>query len=145
MKRKPGDKDGMTPRKATALVTSIAALGFPAAASAQAGPATQVNQGNLISALNNVAVQVDRVNALNDLTITDVQVVNVQDVIRNSNVLNNALRGADINILQDFLNNSLNNNNVEIIKNSLNENDVLVQDVVAVNVLSGGDLVVFAQ
>ena len=134
----------MTPRKSVALVTTIAAFGFPAAANA-APSARQVNQGNLISALNNVAVQVDRVNALNDLTITDVQVVNVQDVIRNSRVLNNALRGADINVLQDFLNNSLNNNNVEIIKNALNENDVLVQDVVAVNVLSGGDLVVFAQ
>ena len=44
-------------------------------------------------------------------------------------------------MLQDFLN----NNNVEIITDSLNNNDVLVSDVIAINVLSGGDLIVFAQ
>jgi hypothetical protein len=124
------------------LSTAVAALAFPAAASAAPDQAAGgINQGNLISALNNVAVQVDRVTALNDLTIQDVQVVNVQDVIRNSSVLNNALRDADIDVLTNFLNGSLNNN--DVLNDVLNNNDVLIQDVVAVNVLSGGDVVLF--
>ena len=90
-------------------------------------------------------MQIGDVTALNDLTIQDVQVVNVEDVLNNSNVLTNVLRDANVQVLQDFLNDSLNDNNVEIIKNALNNNDVLISDVVAVNVLSGGDLIVFAQ
>ncbi len=121
------------------------AIGASSAAAAPNQAAGQVNQGNLISALNNVAVQVGDVTALNDLTIQDVQVVNVEDVLNNSNVLNNVLRDANVQVLQDFLNDSLNNNNVEIIKEALNNNNVLISDVVAVNVLSGGDLIVFAQ
>ncbi len=96
------------------------------------------------AALNNIALQVD---ALNDVTITenDVRVVNVEDVLNNNRVLNNALNNndVDINVLQDFLNNSLNNNNVEVLNDVLNDNDVAIGDVVAVNVLSGGDVVVF--
>ena len=107
--------------------------------------ATGLNQGNLIAALNNVAVQIDRVNVLNGIQIDDVRVVNVEDVLRNSNVLNNVLRNANTNVqvLQDFLNDSVNNNNVEILNDVLNQNDVVVSDVVAVNVLSGGDVILF--
>ena len=43
-------------------------------------------------------------------------------------------------MLQDFLN----NNNVEIIKNALN-NNVAISDVVAIDVLSGGEIVIFVQ
>jgi len=109
--------------------------------------ATGLNQGNLISALNNVAVQIDRLNALNNIAVQDVQVVNVQDVLKNGRVLNNVLQHADINVqvLQDFLNNSVNNNTVQILNNALNNNDVNVSDVVAVNVLSGGDIVLFTR
>ena len=129
-----------------AVPAAAAVLAFPVAATAQPNQAAGgINQGNLISALNNVAVQVDRVDALNDLTIEDVRVVNVQDVIRNSSVLNNALRDADIDVLTDFLNGSLNDNTVQVIKDALNQNDVAISDVVAINVLSGGDVVVFAQ
>ena len=108
-----------------------------------ANTAGGINQGNLISALNNVAVQIDRVNVLNGIDIEDVQVVNVQDVLKNGRVLNNVLRDANIQVLQDFLNDSVNNNNVEVLNNVLNNNDVTVDDVVAVNVLSGGDVVLF--
>jgi ABC-type antimicrobial peptide transport system permease subunit len=133
-------------KRVVAVSATFAALALPVGATAQPNQAAgQINQGNLISALNNVAVQVDRVNALNDLTIEDVQVVNVQDVIRNSRVLNNALRDADIDVLTDFLNNSVNNNNVEILNDVLNANDVAINDLVAVNVLSGGDVVLFEQ
>lgn len=134
--------------------------GFGAATMLLSGPAAvatfaqvpapevvQVNQGNLISALNNIAVNIDRLNALNNLTIGDVKVVNVEDVLNNNRVLNNALNrnDVDINILRNVLNNSVNNNNVEIIKQALNNNNVLVSDVVAIDVLSGGDVIVFHQ
>ena len=95
-------------------------------------------------ALNNVAVQIGDVTALNNLTIEDVQVVNVEDVLNNSNVLNNVLRDANVQVLQDFLNNSL-NDNVVIIRDVLSNNLVAISDVIAVNVLSGGDVIVFAQ
>ena len=113
------------------------------------GPAfaqpTQVNTGNLVSALNNVNVEIDQLNVLNDLAITDVQVVNVEDSVNNNRVLNNVLNNnqTDIAVLQDFLNNSVNNNNVEIIKNVLNNNDVDIDDVVAIDVLRNGDVVLF--
>ena len=130
---------------ATAMATLVLGVGASSAAAAPNQAAGQVNQGNLISALNNVAVQIGDVTALNDLTIQDVRVVNVEDVLNNSKVLNNVLRDANVQVLQDFLNNSLNDNNVEIITDSLNNNDILISDVVAINVLSGGDLIVFAQ
>lgn len=84
---------------------------------------------------------------LNDLTITDVRVVNVEDAVNNNRVLNNVLNNnqTDIAVLQDFLNNSLNNNNVEIIKNALNDNNVAISDVVAIDVLSDGEVVIFVQ
>ena len=95
------------------------------------GPAfaapTQINTGSLVSALNNVNIEIDQLNVLNDLTITDVQVVNVEDSVNNNRVLNN----------------SLINNNVEIIKNVLNNNDIDIDDVVAIDVLRNGDVVVF--
>ncbi len=109
------------------------------------GPAfaepTQINTGSLVSALNNVNIEIDNLNVLNNLTITDVQVVNVEDSVNNNRILNN--NETDIAILQDFLNNSLNNNNVEIIKNVLNNNNIDIDDVVAIDVLRNGDVVVF--
>lgn len=113
------------------------------------GPAfaqpTQINTGNLVSALNNVNVEIGQLNVLNDLTITDVRVVNVEDSVNNNRVLNNVLDNnqTDITVLQDFLNSSVNNNNVKIIKNVLYNDDDDIDDVVAIDVLRNGDVVVF--
>jgi hypothetical protein len=126
-----------------AIAAVIALVGVPTS-SALAQP-IQINQGQLISALNNVNVQISRVNALNNLTISQVRVVNVQDVIHNSSVLNNALRDANIQVLQNFLNGSVNNNNVQVLNNALNNNNVSISRVVAVDVLSGGDVILFNQ
>ena len=110
---------------------------------------TQVNQGNLISALNNINVQIDRLNALNNLTINDVQVVNVEDVLNNSNVLTNFLNNSVNN--NTILSNLLNNNNCSVVavcnvlNQSLNDNIVAISDLIAVNVLSGGDVILFYQ
>jgi hypothetical protein len=111
--------------------------------------AGQATFGNLIAALNNITVQIDRLNALNDLTIGDVNVVNVEDVLNGNNVeaLNNALNrnDVDITVLRDFLNNSLNNLNVQILNDALNNLSLVVGQVVAIDVLSGGDVNVFVQ
>jgi hypothetical protein len=124
-------------------VTAPAAL----AQTTQVDQGLQVNQGNLVSALNNVDAEVGALNVLNDLTVTDVQVVNVEDSVNNNQVLNNVLNNnqTDVAVLQDFLNNSANNNNVEILNDALDNNDVNVEDVVTVNVLSDGTVVLFVQ
>lgn len=123
----------------TASAMMLAVAGPAMAQPTQANETAQINQGGLISALNNVNAEINNVEALNDLTVNDVQVVNVEDVLNNSNVLNNVLRNADIDALQNFLNNN------DVIKNALNDNNVAVEDVVAVDVLSDGTVVVFQQ
>ncbi len=124
-------------------VTAPAAL----AQTSQVDQDLRVNQGNLVSALNNVDAEVGALNVLNDLTVTDVRVVNVEDSVNNNRVLNNVLNNnqTDVAVLQDFLNNSANNNNVEILNDALDNNDVNVEDVVAVDVLSDGTVVLFVQ
>jgi len=108
--------------------------------------ATSANFGNLISALNNITAQIGNLNALNNVNAV-VSLVNVQDVLNGNNVtaLNNALNNNldNVHILQDFLNNSVNNNTVQIIKDALNNNNVAIGQVVGINVLSGGQVVVF--
>lgn len=132
-----------TAKVLTGLSAAILLLGAPVAANAQLLKTTQVNANNLVSALNNISVEINELKALNDLTVEDVQLVNVEDTLNNNKILNNSLNQNKVNILQDFLNNSVNNNNVEIIKNSLNNNDVDIEDVVAIDVLSNGTVVVF--
>jgi len=107
--------------------------------------AAPANFGNLVSALNNITAQVDHVNALNNIDINHVRVVNVNDVLNGNNVqaLNNALNRNNVNVLTDNLNNSL--NNFSILDQALNNNQTSISDVVAVNVLSGGDIILFHQ
>ena len=129
------------------LGAGIFMLGVPAVTlmpqPAMAQRAQQNTVGNLIAALNNIAVQITNLNALNDLTVEDVQVVNVEDVLNGNNVeaFNNALNRNNVEIIE--LRNTLNNN--EIVKNVLNNNNVAIGEVVAIDVLSGGDVVVFAR
>ncbi len=141
-------------RNAVAAVTTAGVLLFGAPAAMAAHKTNhQVTQGNLIAALNNISLQIDRLNALNDLTVQDVRLVNVEDVLNNNRVLNNSLNrnDVDINVLRNVL------NDVTIrdcavagcvdvtLTDFLNENDVSLNDVVAISVLSGGDVIVFHQ
>lgn len=68
------------------------------------------------------------------------RLVNGKDVLNRNNVLNNALSRNDVDVksLRNFLNNSVNNNE-EVIKNAFN--NVAIGDVVAIDVLSNGDVV----
>ena len=108
-----------------------------------------VSFGNLISALNNLDVAIDDLELLTDLidigdvNIEDVNitVVDVDDVLSGNRVraLNNALNRNDVDIdaLQDFLNDN------DILNDALNDLDIDIDDVVGIDVLSGGDLLVF--
>lgn len=125
------------------LAPEAAALQVPEASFQRQNANTgQATFGNLIAALNNITVNINELEALNDLTVADVRVVNVEDVLNGNNVeaLNNALNNndVDINVLRDFLNNSLNDNTV-VVNDVLDIQGVLVQDVIAldVNVLTG--------
>ena len=122
---------------------TVAAVALPSTSAAQGQTSGQATFGNLVSALNNINAQIDRLNALNDLTVSQVRVVNVQDLLNgnNTNALNNALNRNHTEIvkLRDVLNNN------EVIKNALNSNNVALDRVVAINVLSGGGVTVFQQ
>ncbi|MBW4651025.1 MAG: hypothetical protein KME06_20400 [Kastovskya adunca ATA6-11-RM4] len=140
-------------RIASILSGSLLMLGIPAIAFAQGAPMTQtliaqqqegqVTFGNLVAALNNINAQIGELNALNDLTVEEVRVVSADNLLRGSNIraLNNVLNRNNVEIVE--LQNVLNNN--EIIKDALNQNNVAVTDVIAINVLSGGDVVVFTR
>lgn len=125
------------------LCAGVLTLGVSTAALAQNQQTGQATFGNLIAALNNISVEINDLSALNDLTINDVQVVNVQDTLNGNNVqaLNNALNRNNVEVIT--LQNTLNNN--EVIKNALNNNNVAINRVVAIDVLSGGDVIVFYQ
>lgn len=108
----------------------------------------QATFGNLIAALNNINLQIDRLNVLSNLDADQIRVVNVENVLSGNNIqaLNNALNNNDVDVLRDFLNN--NDCSVVAVCNSLNAarilNNVAIMDVIAINVLSGGDVVIFA-
>jgi hypothetical protein len=108
----------------------------------------QATFGNLIAALNNINVQIDRVNVLSNLDADEIRIVNIENVLSGNNIqaLNNALNNNDVDILRDFLNN--NECSVVAVCNSLNnvlnDADIVITDVIAINVLSGGDVIVFA-
>jgi hypothetical protein len=103
--------------------------------------ARQANFGNVVSALNNASAQVQNVNALNNVNVVDA--LDVDDVLTGNNVqaLNNALNrnDVDINVLRDAINNN------DILVEALEDANIAITDVIAVDVLSGGDVVVFTR
>lgn len=106
---------------------------------AQAQQQGQANFGNLIAALNNIHSQVQ---ALEEADIGDVQVVNVEDIEETLNEnqnesLGDAFQDADLEALRNAVQNH------EALTNSLSQNNVQVGDVVAVDVLNGGDVAVY--
>ena|SRR5687768_10386340 len=141
----------MFSRKALIRVAAVAALAAaPSVSLAQGGGGQnqgtgQATVGNLIAALNNISVEIGELNALNNIDISDVRVVDVDNVLNDNNVqaFNNALNRNNVEILNlrnnTILQNVLNNWNVA------NNPDIVITDVVAIDVLSGGDLVIFTR
>lgn len=123
--------------------TALFAFAAPTIGAQTTQKARQTTRGGVINALNNIDANISRLNALNNLTVSKVRVVNISNLFNKNNVsaLNNALNKNHTEILN--LRNVLNNN--EVIKNALNNNKVALDRVVAVNVLSGGGVTVFRQ
>lgn len=96
--------------------------------------------GGLINALNNINVQLENIDIIDDITIGDVTVVDASNLLQGARIraLNNALNNNNVEILN--LRNVLNDN--EVIKNALNDLDININDVIAIDVLSG-ELVLF--
>lgn len=114
-------------------------LGLLFAPTTRAQQQAQANFGNLIAALNNVNSQIE---ALEEVDIGDVQVVNVEEIDENLNEnqresLKNAFQNADIEALRNAVQDK------EPLATSLNQDNVQVSDVVAIDVLMGGDVAVY--
>ena len=131
---------------------ALAAVAFaPAAQAQQGGQQRAVALGTLIDAI--VQVQANITDVLNDADI-------LNDSLNNVNVqlisVKDSLNGAQLNVLSDILNNSqVLSNNVTTLQNFLNGNTVLqdflnnnsiaISDVIAIDVLSGGNIVIFTR
>ena len=120
-----------------AALVAGSTLMLGAAAPAAAQPTQVGGAAGVVAAV----VQVN--NVLNNLTIDidNIEVVTVKDSL--NNVLNNnTILSNNVVTLQNFLNNCTLVSCIEI-RDFLNQNDILITDVVAIDILSGGDIVIF--
>ena len=136
---------------ATLTVGACAPDGATAPTSAPSAPQFQQNAaqavfGNLIAALNNINAQIIALNNI-DISNVEVNVVRIGNLdltVRQVDILNNVLNNnaVDIALLQDFLN----DNDIDVvIGDVLSRNNVEIGQVVAIDVLSGGDVIIFAR
>jgi hypothetical protein len=122
----------------------IATAALAAALFSSAAVGTVSAQSNQGGAAGLVAVLVQ-------VATDDVVTVEVVDSFNNLRALNNVLNNSpilsgndvdvtvgDVSILSDFLN----NNNITL-EDFLNNNNVLLEDVVAIGILSTGDIIIF--
>lgn len=135
--------------RVVALVAMLLTLAIPGRLWAQDTPnaaeevkveeANQDQFGNLISVLNDVSAQLGELEALNE--VGEVRIVRADDLLEGADVeaLNEAITQNKTEILG--LQSALTGN--EAISNSLTQNDVAASDVIAVQVLEGGDVVVY--
>lgn len=135
--------------RVVALVAMLLTLAIPGRLWAQDTPnaaeevkveeANQDQFGNLISVLNDVSAQLGELEALNE--VGEVRIVRADDLLEGADVeaLNEAITQNKTEILG--LQSALTGN--EAISNSLTQNDVAASDVIAVEVLEGGDVVVY--
>lgn len=130
-------------RLAVALVAALMAMAL--ALPAMASHTVEDSAAGVVAAVVHVEDSLNDLDVLNDLTITDVHIIEVKNslnrVLQNARFLNN------ITVLQDFLNN--NECSVVAVCDSLNDvlnnNNIAISDVVAIDVLSGGDVNIFVQ
>ena len=123
-----------------------AALEAPSDASFQRQNVGQATFGNLIAALNNINVQIAALNNI-DIQNVDVRVVDIDQLnlnVQQNRILTNFLNNnnVQIDVLRGAIIEVLSNNDITL-QDFLNNNDVVITDVIAINVLSGGDIVVF--
>jgi len=124
-----------------AAVLTAGTMTLTLAAPAIAAP-SPTNQSGGAAGVIAAVVQVD--DTLNDLSVLspggdqNIEVVTVKNSL--NNVLNNSpILSNNVITLQGFLNDNT------VLTDFLNDNNILITDVVAVDVLSGGDIVVFVR
>ncbi len=107
----------------------------------QAALTEQATFGTLIAAINGAGAEIEGFQALDGLAVEDVQVVNVNDLVGDADAaaFNEALAQNEAEIAE--WGNVLNEN--EVVTGVLTGAEVAVTDVVAVDVLSGGEVVVY--
>lgn len=107
----------------------------------QAALAEQATFGTLIAAINGASAEIEGFQALDGLAVEDVQVVNVNDLVGDADAaaFDEALAQNEAEIAE--WGNVLNEN--EVVTGVLTGAEVAVTDVVAVDVLSGGEVVVY--
>lgn len=122
-----------------AAVLVAGAMTVTVAAPAMGAP-SPTNQSGGAAGVVAAVVQVD--DTLNELSVLspggdqNIEVVTVKDSL--NNVLNNSpILSNNVITLQNFLNNNT------VLTDFLNDNNILITDVVAVDVLSGGDIVIY--
>lgn len=104
-----------------------------------AGHTHVVDQDDLLAALSHVEAQVHQLAGLDGLTADDVQVIAVQDVIRDRRAVEAALRRVGSAPVRAAL------RDAPALAGALAREEVLPADVVAVEVLRGGDVVLFTR
>ena len=128
-------------KRSVAVAGAAATLLVGTAGAASAHPNQVGGAVGLVAAVVQVDRTLNNVSVLSD--IGEINIVNVEDSLNNLQVLNNSpILSDNVVTLQDFLNNCTVASCFEI-SNFLNNNNVNVQDVIAIEVLSGGDINVF--
>ena len=130
-------------------IMGVTAMGAVAAPPATNGPQTAAADA-VVSQLMSLVAQGGLIN-VNDLT-AQVGLVNVSKSLNSVQILNNVLNNSPILNNNEILKNiTLTDVNVlsidesTVLNNFLNDNNIAINDVVSVAVLSGGDLIVFTR
>ena len=127
-------------RRLTSLTLALALVGtfVFGVASTEAAPKNVGGAAGLVAAVVQIAtddvVTVEVVDSFNNLRL-------LNNVLNNSPILSNNdidVTIGDVSLLTNFLN----NNNITL-ENFLNNNNVLLEDVVAIGLLSTGDIIIF--
>jgi hypothetical protein len=146
-------------KKSVASLAIAGSLFGATIAGVGAAPPDTVQRGGAAGLVAAVVQAADLVN----ITDSVIQVVNIQDSLNNLTALNNVLNNSpilsnndiidditvgDVNVLNDVItvgDITLTNVQVTALTNFLNANDINLDDVVGIAILSGGDLLVFTR
>ena len=129
----------------TKMISAVAALAIAVAAFGSMGTArTEADHpGHQVAGAAGVVAAVIQINdSLNDISVLNSNFTNVQAL---NNVLNNSpiLSNNNIHNIQVLSYNDIDITLTNVLTNFLNENDIDIDDVVAVSILDDGRIIVF--
>jgi len=137
-------------RLAVALVAALLAMALAVPAMAQRP--VDHNAAGVIAAVVHVQDSLNDLVDIGDVDIEDINVIVIRDSLNNA-LQNSPILSDNVVTLRNFLNDlvALEDTECSLIafcdafKEFLNNNDVLISDVVAIDVLSGGDINLYVQ